>query len=339
VKLSIVGTGLASPRGLTPQDHAFFIRAGAPMPHASPFLRRDEEPVRVAMCPWLPANLYVAERLEQLAMIAIEDALFGLIEVGGARRRMDLVLTLGNPRSGLTTDDHAEVLQAVASQVPGMTTRVALGAASTFAALANADAAIANGETEAVVLVAADSFISIPALTDIVEHPASPWSKEPPPPSEAAAALVVMAPTQARRTGAMTIATLDYAAVAEGSSSDDDDETVDGNAMSALFWKMPKTDPAIGSVFGQSGVDALRETEWQIALARAASRFDANCSMVTLESEIGHVGAAIGAANVVYAIACLRHDVLAEQARNAPFVAWAIGRDGKRGIALGTVAR
>ena len=67
-----------------------------------------------------------------------------------------------------------------------------------------------------------------------------------------------------------------------------------------------------------------------------SARFDPACAVISVERDIGCVGAAAGAVHVAYALAALRHDTLPNaSARKAPFLAWTITQDGTRAIALG----
>jgi hypothetical protein len=128
---------------------------------------------------------------------------------------------------------------------------------------------------------------------------------------------------------------LDHVAVARGAATDENDEPIDGGPLSALLWDAPKKERVL-SAFGQHGVDTLRAYEWQMATARNARLFHEDCAFVCPESTIGTVGAAAGALNLAYGIAALRHDVLEDpRARKAPFAAWAMSRDGARGLAIG----
>jgi hypothetical protein len=336
VSVAIVGLGLVSPMGLTPRDHAFFVRAGALPPWPSPFLSAADEPVAVGRCPCIAGDAPIAERMIHLATMAIEEAMLATFESrGGSRIRA--VLCTSASRPGLTSEHVQAVERGVGAQVPGSRATTRLGAAAVFDVLREADETLQRGDVQALLVVAVDSFVSIEALEDFVQKPPSPWRVAPPVPSEAAAALLVMTPTHARRTGQPVLATIDYAASAGGTASDENDEPVDGGAMATLLWQAPPKE-ALLSVFGQHAVDSLRAHEWDLAKARNKKRFDAMCTFVCPEKAIGSVGAAAGAVSLAYGVAALRHDTLRDpRTRRAPFGAWAISRDGVRGLAIGRV--
>lgn len=119
-----------------------------------------------------------------------------------------------------------------------------------------------------------------------------------------------------------------------GPANDDNDEPVDGVAMTAALTSLPKVGE-VGLVFGQGRLDGLRRLDWHCAVARHARRFARETRFVTLEQHVGRVGAASGAMSLAYGLALLRHrsDDTGAFAGH-PFFSWAISRDGKRGVAI-----
>lgn len=337
MNLAIVGTGLVSPIGLTPLQHACSPRAGIGLHPASAFVGADGEPVRVHHCPWLGAKLPVAERLAALASNALDSASERLSSIPDLdASNTTLLLCLGASRPGLTESDRQGAADLIARATSAPLRRVLTGAASFFAAIVEADRLIEAGEVRAVVLVAADSFVSLDAIRAELEAAPSAWVREPPPPSEAVAAIVVMKGTDARELG-VSLATIHDAGVLLGAGSDEDDEVVDGSALSALLDRVPSGTGPIARVYGQDQVDRLRLTEWTCAAARQAERFHPQMTIECIESRTGRVGAAAGATHLVYGVAAERHHAAREHpAGVGPCMAWAASRDGTRGACAAT---
>lgn len=335
MRLAVVGVGLVSPCGFTSSDHVFFLRAGLPEPQASPFVGADGEAIRVAYCPWIGARTAVGDRMSRMAMSALYEAM-APVQCGPGLGAIPLFLCMGRPRAGLSEADLAEVEKRLADRMPGSTVTRFVGEAGAFAAISAADELITSGRARAVGILAVDSLIAVDALAFIATHPPSPWSARRLKSSEAAAALVVTSPVEARSSGLRVIGTLRGAAVAKGTSCDDDDTMVDGVGMSNALRALPAAD-RIGSVFGQLRVDSLRQSEWVLALARNSERFNHTHEVQSPEAHTGALGAAAGAFNVVYGLSVFNHEAAeSTEASRAPFLAWAISPDGTRGVALAT---
>lgn len=339
MKLAVVGLGLVSPAGLTSTENVFFVRAGGPPPRPSPFMLASGDPAPVAFCPWIGARAPLGERLGRLAVAALYEATLPLddgraLDLGQA----PLFVCTSGPRPGLGDADRAGVEALAARRLGGAAPTRLEGEASAFAALSLAGDLLAGGAARAAVVLAVDSFVSAARLADRLARAPSPYAERPLTPAEGAAALVVMDPAAAEELGVPAIGRVLFAGTAQGTSTDDDDEIVDGAALTRLLRAAPASAP-IGAAFGQLEVDALRQTEWLLAAARAASRLDPEHESRCLEGEIGAVGAASGAMSLAYALALLRHGAArSERAARAPFAAWAVSRDGARGLALAEVA-
>ena len=183
-------------------------------------------------------------------------------------------------------------------------------------------------------IVAVDSLIDLPTLTERALHPKSPWVRPSLPAGEGAAALLVASPDGARARSMPVVGTILGAATTQGTSTDDDDSVVDGAAMTAVLRQLPDG-AKIGAAYGQNSVDDLRFDEWQFAVARSADRFAMDHEAVTPEERTGETGAAAGAMALAYGLAVQRHGTAGRDvARWSPFVAWSISRDGARGAAL-----
>src|SRR6185369_9841845 len=88
-----------------------------------------------------------------------------------------------------------------------------------------------------------------------------------------------------------------------GASSDDNDAITDGTAMTEILRRMPALRAPVPLVFGQTGTDPLRASEWDIAVARNPSRFHPEYEIGCVERSIGTVGAAAGLMNLVHGLA------------------------------------
>jgi hypothetical protein len=143
-----------------------------------------------------------------------------------------------------------------------------------------------------------------------------------------------MLPDEARRAGlGHDLGTIEGLAGADGRSTDEDDEPVDGTALCAVMRALPSRGPIV-AVLGQGEVDELRHREWHLASARVADRFSPALTAASLERLTGRVGAAAGLMSVVHGLALCRHRAEAPGHRGLPWLAWAISPDGRRAAAL-----
>ena len=337
--LAVVGTGLVTPLARTPAQHAFFARAEiGPAAHGA-FVDEDGEPLAVAYCPWLDVQLDVAERLRALAARALADARAPLPR--GPKVPLGVLAISGAPRVGLGDADRRALEAMLAPASTHLVARRFTGDAGFFAGLLHAESLLAGEDVRAVVLLAADSFISRAYLAQQVKGQPD-WEASAPPPSEGAAAVMVTTPAIAREDGLTVLATIQLVATAEGEARDDDDAIIDGSAMTSLLRTVSKASRPIGACFGQHGIGGLRQRTWDLASARCASVFAETCSLSSLEATVGQLGAAAGAAALVHGIAVAEHDAwpVDEGPRPAgPLLAWAVSPDGLTGLCVATVTR
>lgn len=325
---AIVGMGLVSPFGRSPREHVFFGRAHVPGPFTSPFVTDDDTSIRVFHCPWLDAALPIAERLVALTTTALDDALAPIAELGLPAPKLQLCLSRARP--GLDVRDLEAVTEAIRTRYHPSSIEQVWAEAGIFAALKEAEAQLARNDDAIIALLAVDSYVSLGWLTHVVEHPKTRWESARPRPSEAAAALLLMSPKGAHRYRLPVLGTILKSALAVGAANDDNDEPVDALAMGAALREVGSA--RVPAAFGQSVVDALRREDWYRAVSRQSERFW-DCRNECLESAIGSVGAAAGAANLVYGAAEVRHCAALNPSPSEPFIAWAISRDGTRGVA------
>jgi hypothetical protein len=321
--LAVLGTGLVSPVGLDPRQHALFARAGIGLNPPAAFLDDSGEPLDVRHCRWLGAEMRWAERLVALAGTAIDSAK-SRPEIGSPMAAFICAPSRASASGTLTS--------CVAERAGCRAVEVFEGAAGFFGALAAAEQALEARAARAALVVAVDSSIDRVALEAFVATPQPTWSHAPPGPSEAAAAVVVVDATAMPR-GASSMATIDFAGCAAGQGSDDDDAIVDGAALTTLLARAPaKLDPIVRS-YGQTEVDRLRLLDWTYACARHSERFHPKVTKICPEFHTGSVGSAAGGVNFVFAIAAESLYAPAESAAGpGTIVAWAISRDGTRGL-------
>jgi hypothetical protein len=338
--LCVVGTGMVSPLGLTPEQHAFFVRAEVGPAAPGAFLDVDGETIAVAYCPWIGAKMPVAERLCGLGKRALDAALGPLLRstvASAVQPVVALFAVTAAPRDGLVEEDRRALEQALGAALRSPYNRLT-GEAGFFQGLAEARAVLAAGTASAVAIVAVDSLVSLARIASFQRAAMSPWDPKLPRAAEGAAAVVVMTPAEARRLGLDVIATVRFSAVALGSGTDDDDAPVDGAAMAVLIGgAQPTVRGRIGASFGQHGLGSLRNQEWEMAAARNAGAFEDTCPMISVEHEIGYLGAAAGAMGFVHGATVICHDAWPSGSREiGAFVAWAISADGTRGLCAAT---
>lgn len=331
--LAVLGVGLTSPFGVTARDHAFFLRARLVPTMPPPFVDSEGELVTAHYCRWLGARTPIAERMERMALTALAAAVAPCIEQ--FESGWDVALVVESERIGLGEDALLGVRSAAQTILSGKRARYSVfrGAAGCQRALIALAGRIAQGESSIGCVLAADSFLSLEPLAEESRVPVV-WRSQPAPLSEAAAALVLTDPRRCSGV-AKPIGKLLYQAVARGTACDTNDELVDGYALTHLLREMPDLGGAVPAVFGPKGCDALRLREWGLASARNARRFCEPYSMHDLESIVGRVGAASGAAHLAYALACLHYRTAHPTfGRDVVALSWALSRDGWRGVSL-----
>ncbi len=160
------------------------------------------------------------------------------------------------------------------------------GAGGFFTALPIAEELLSSG-APAVAVVAVDSYVGVDPLAKLVESPPSPWGSAPPPPAEGAAALILTTPLEPRRRGLPALGVVHSVGTAAGLSNDDNDVLVDGDAMTGLLRQLPRLRAPAPWAFGPFSVDALRQAEWQLAVARNPDRLHPECELRSIETELG----------------------------------------------------
>lgn len=314
MRLAIVGAGLVTPLGITPLQHAAFLRAGLGVASPSGF-EHEGEPVPARHCAWLGAKMPLLQRLVALARRALSSALEG-------RSVESLWLVLPSPRWSFENADRARVAETLASMT-GVKVTVCKDTAE---AIEQAEAELARGAA-LTALLAVDSFVTLDDVDASLDR--NPWDAEHPPPGEGAAAWIVGRATK------NALASLDYASALRGPDTEDEEGIVDGAPMTDLVRTLPRGGSSIVRSYGQAELDRFRRNEWTYAVARNRARFDMRLGERCLETFAGTLGAASLLASAVYGVACEHHFASREHhAGSGPFVAWAVHDDGTRSLAM-----
>jgi hypothetical protein len=266
----------------------------------------------------------------RMSDLAIRDAMSACASLPG-KGDVQVMLCVSRERPGVSGGVLDELSKALSQH--GTVQRFSSDAGS-FEALRRAASTVRKRQARVVVVAAVDSFVDLEALDELVLHGTSEWNLERPAPSEGAAAVALMDSDDARNARIALVGEVHGSSVARGQSNDDNDEVVDGSAMTVVLRSLPARAPAM-SAFGPLKVDLLRHDEWQLATARTAERFARECTFTCLESRVGRLGAASGLASLVYGLAVHMHRAAPTvEASTAPFYAWAVSPDGTRGAAV-----
>lgn len=320
--LVITGASVVTPSAIGLEQLAFFVRAGADASAAGELSNEQGDPWREAHCPWLEPTLALPDRFVALARAAVQELSEDLDRAIG--------IVLPEIRAGMSDADLDGVAQRVAQAAQLQGTERFRGAAGVFEALQWAEQALA-GEKEAVMILAVDSFISPAAVAEFHRTSSSPWDADLPRPAECATALMVTTEATASARHLTVLARVEQVAIARGTAHDDNDEPVDGVALTELIQTLARPAP-FTAVYGPFGVGALRQREWDLAAPRTVDRFASECALHSIETDVGSVGAAAGALQLAYAVAAARHGAWPASApAPGPSLAWAISADGVRG--------
>ena len=343
----IAGAGLVTPLGLGAIEHAFYIRAAVAAPAPAGFETGDGERIDALHCGFLGATSPLPERLARLSELAAHQALAPWEAAGGAGGLALAFVApsrpVGTPAiarpspvawespSAISDELSAQARERIARRTKASLVQTWTGAAGAFAAIAQARMWLDAGQAAAVLVIAADSYAGAEALEGFLERRDSPFCPRTPPAAEGAAALLLTSRERARALG-LDGAEVLASATARGEGNDDDDAILDGRALTGLIEALPGG--RIDLVSGQELTDDLRTRDWFLAYARTGHRFADPAALVSLEEEIGCMGAAAGVAALAYGAALLRHRSFPGLAGDATLLAWAISRDGTRGVAI-----
>lgn len=312
LSLEITGAGLVSAMGMTPEQHVAFARADTSMATSGAFVGRDGEPLDAIYCAWIDPKADLAERLSQLALRAAASACGSDLPAAN----IPTILITEAAWAGLSEAHIASVSDALTAQRYRVD-QVMHGAGAVAAALCRAATLLEHNDR--VLALCVDSYIAPAALP----HRAmrwSDWERSGAPASEGAAALCVSSG------GTSSLGRVRWAGSHHAASNDDNDEPVDGDALTLLL-RSAATNTLRS--YGQHTVDALREQAWSFAASRCHELLGADHLPSCIEERAGRLGAAAGLAHLVFGL----HDAPTATL----FASWSISRDGTRSLCVAEV--
>jgi hypothetical protein len=330
----VAGVGMATLGGITARQTLHAVLGEGATPPPTPFRKvtvhpDDDVHVHVLYCPWLGAWAAIQDRLSSLAMLAADEAL-QIPTLDGTQRfsgTLGLVVVLPTARDDLCAADLAVVTSSLSDELGPRTVATFEGDAGLFPALHAADDLLASRACDAVVLVAADSLVTLAQARQRVAAPPSFWRPAEPLPSEAGAALLLMRAADARA-NRVAMATIRSSETRVGTSNEANEEIVDGLPMTALLSAVRTLGP-FRQVFGQETSSPLRRHEWAMGLARNLGVLEDGAPITNLEDTLGRIGAAAAPASLAVAVLAAWEGALEPP---GPALVWAVGDDGTRGL-------
>lgn len=318
MKPSVVGLGLVSPAGCTPAEHAFFLRAGLFAPPASAFVSPEGDPLKVHHCPWLGAHMPLAERLQELALRAVDEAILPVST--RLPEGQDLTTLLVGPPGGL--DGLRATLRSRRCRVDSVWPDVS---AALFAATE-----LFHQGAGTVVVAAVDSFVDLAIVDEQWRRRPGPWQMIPPPLSEGAAAVVLCTDQVRRDLGVGVYGALLGASVVVGLACDENEEPCDGLAMTKVLRDVAPH--GVARLLGPYENDDLRRQEIHLAVARCSAAFSPRLRYQSIELMVGRLGLAGLLADLVFGLADSAYGTVSPDAEAfASLVAWSVTTRGTRG--------
>src|SRR5690606_578708 len=187
----------------------------------------DDLRVEVRCCPWLGHRYSLLDRVCSMALTAAREALLVRTPQGVQpfHGRLHLITVLSSPRRDFGQDEQSQVQAYLRRELGPVESDLSMGDAAAFDGLRRAEALLAQGTVDAVLLVAADSLVSLSSAATRVQFPGSPWMPLLPPLGEAAAALLLTHPHRAREFGSQ-LADITGTGVLEGKARHDNEEVI-----------------------------------------------------------------------------------------------------------------
>ncbi|MCA9633690.1 MAG: hypothetical protein KC766_38830 [Myxococcales bacterium] len=201
VSLNVSGLGLVTTAGSNLLESLFFAEASVEPGVPTPFFKPSElegddpEPIQINRCPWLEAELPLAERCARMAERAAREALEPLCasqEPEADAVCPEIWLILPCERDGFSELTAASISQELWRRLSPANVRAHFGEAATMDALKEIHAAMKSGAAAAL-LLAVDSYFCVESAEREVSHPVSPWEPLPPLRAEAAGAVLFTA--------------------------------------------------------------------------------------------------------------------------------------------------
>lgn len=348
-----MGVGLVTPAGADLKETVFVYETGTfdvpPSPYQqvpkAPYQAPSdeelgEEPddlrVEVRCCPWLGHRYSLLDRVCSMALTAAREALLVRTPQGVQpfHGRLHLITVLSSPRRDFGQDEQSQVQAYLRRELGPVESDLSMGDAAAFDGLRRAEALLAQGTVDAVLLVAADSLVSLSSAATRVQFPGSPWMPLLPPLGEAAAALLLTHPHRAREFGSQ-LADITGTGVLEGKARHDNEEVIDGLPLTWLLAQV-KSRGAHVAAYGPEASSILGRREWDLAFARNRRVLLDDSPVVCLEERLGLLGAAATTVSLAFAIGshywgAVAFDGVAEGSL-APVFFWGLGDDSRRGV-------
>ena len=338
--LQILGLGACTPVGRNVLASAAAVRAGVCGFGSHPYMIDTAgEPMRIARAPWLDIELTGAERLAELLLPAMEEALAQWPDE--VPMRLGLALALPPPRPGRPQQLADGLLAYVAEALPGRfvhAARFEAGHAAGHLAMAAAQAGCARADFDACLVAGVDSYIADETL-DWVEacdqlHGGGPlnnaWGFVP---GEAAGAVLMGTAGLAQRGGIAPLGELVAVGIGQESKRIKTGEVCIGEGLTQAFRAALQTlapGDQIHNVFCDLNGELYRADEYGFAALRTGDQFRSATDFVAPADCWGDVGASSAPLFAALAVLCHRK----HYGQGPLSLVWASAESGERGAAV-----
>lgn len=341
----IVGMGASTPVGRNVWASAAAIRAGLCGFREHPFMIDTAgEPMRVALAPWLPVEVGGAERLAELLLPAIAEALQPLetlLARPSERPRLGLALGLPPPRAGLP-EDLIEQMKARLTvdfgAILSNITAVPIGHAAGLCGLDAAVKSLGNGRLDACLVAGVDSYAAPETLEWLEDcdqlHGAGPennaWGFIP---GEAAGTLLLASASLVSRGQLSSLGCVRSVGLGTEKNCIKTDTVCIGEGLTEAFSEALTTMPhgtQIQNVFCDMNGEAYRADEYGFTTLRTKEWFVSAGDFVAPADCWGDVGAAGGPLHIALALVAHRK----RYGRGPLSFIWASSEGGARAAAV-----
>ena len=167
IGISVLALGASTPVGRDAASSAAAVRAGVSGLTQHPYMIDTAgEPMRVAMAPWLEADMPVGHRMQSLLWPAVEQSL-GALDPSRGPLRTGIALALPAPRPGRPEELESQLREALEERYAGVFSAVAVlptGHAGGFAGLHAACQKLQEGALDACVVAGVESYLDADTL-------------------------------------------------------------------------------------------------------------------------------------------------------------------------------
>lgn len=338
----IVAMGANTPIGREAWSSAAAARAGISGFGTHPFMVDScGEPMRAVVAPWIGIDMLGVDRLEMLLLPAIEEAMESFAVQAGWPRRVGLAVALPSARPGVAPGMEADLAQRLARRFGASCEAprcYPLGHAAALVALKDAKDALAQGQMDACIVAAVDSYID-PSTLDWLEscdqlHGAgrhnNAWGFTP---GEAGAALLLMRGPVAAALGIEPLAAVWGVGIASERNLIKTETVCIGDGLTRAFlaaFQPLSADVRVSDVYCDMNGEPYRADEFGFTCLRTSERFVCASDFVAPADCWGDVGAAGAVLHIVLAAVAGRKGY----ARGNVAMAWASSETGARGAAV-----